>query len=155
MHHIGRSSKLWSIKKLIPKTYLKSKQRRLVRTQSRHGCCVVVPKSSMESSSKGMCTVERRGRVHLITMTGAGEHRLNPDLLVALRSAVAASAGAGALVLAAEGKFFSNGFDLAWARAALVVRAAWCTGWLTELLQATATCESHQECVATHLCPVK
>jgi Delta3-Delta2-enoyl-CoA isomerase len=78
----------------------------------------VVPKSAMESSSKGMCTVERRGRVHLITMTGAGEHRLNPDLLAALRSAVAASAGAGALVLAAEGKFFSNGFDLAWARAA-------------------------------------
>ncbi|TVU22799.1 hypothetical protein EJB05_32518, partial [Eragrostis curvula] len=63
-----------------------------------------------------LCTVERRGRVHLITLTGAGEHRLNPALLSAIRSAVAASAGAGALVLAAEGKYFSNGFDQAWAR---------------------------------------
>ncbi|GJN38047.1 hypothetical protein PR202_gb27055 [Eleusine coracana subsp. coracana] len=63
-----------------------------------------------------LCTVERRGRVHVITLTGAGEHRLGPALLGAIRSAVAASAGAGALVLAAEGKFFSNGFDQAWAR---------------------------------------
>ncbi|GJN06387.1 hypothetical protein PR202_ga24114 [Eleusine coracana subsp. coracana] len=64
-----------------------------------------------------LCTVERRGRVHVITLTGPGEHRLGPALLGAIRSAVAAaSAGAGALVLAAEGKFFSNGFDQAWAR---------------------------------------
>jgi enoyl-CoA hydratase/carnithine racemase len=66
-----------------------------------------------------MCTVERRGRVHLITITGAGEHRLGPPLISALRSAVAAardSPGAGALVLAGEGKYFSNGFDQAWAR---------------------------------------
>jgi enoyl-CoA hydratase/carnithine racemase len=66
-----------------------------------------------------MCTVEKRGRVHLITLTGAGEHRLGPALISALRSAVAtvhASPGAGALVLAAEGKYFSNGFDQAWAR---------------------------------------
>ncbi|XP_044975270.1 enoyl-CoA delta isomerase 2, peroxisomal-like [Hordeum vulgare subsp. vulgare] len=66
-----------------------------------------------------MCTVEKRGRVHLITLTGAGEHRLSPSLISALRSAVAtvrASPGAGALVLAAEGKYFSNGFDQAWAR---------------------------------------
>ncbi|XP_062217875.1 enoyl-CoA delta isomerase 2, peroxisomal-like [Phragmites australis] len=67
-----------------------------------------------------LCTVEKRGRVHLITLTGAGEHRLNPALLSAIRSAVAAvraSPGAGALVVAAEGKFFCNGYDLAWARA--------------------------------------
>ncbi|TVU22796.1 hypothetical protein EJB05_32515, partial [Eragrostis curvula] len=66
-----------------------------------------------------LCTVERRGRVHLITLTGAGEHRLNPALISAIRSAVAAaraSPGAGALVMAAEGKFFCNGYDLAWAR---------------------------------------
>uniref|UniRef100_A0A453ECL3 Uncharacterized protein n=1 Tax=Aegilops tauschii subsp. strangulata TaxID=200361 RepID=A0A453ECL3_AEGTS len=89
-----------------------------------------------------MCTVERRGRVHLITLTGAGEHRLSPalisairvhlitltgagehrlspSLISALRSALAtvrASPSAGALVLAAEGKYFSNGFDQAWAR---------------------------------------
>lgn len=65
--------------------------------------------------------MERRGRVHVITLTGAGEHRLSPSLLSAIRSAVAAAraspGGAGALVLAAEGKFFSNGYDLAWARA--------------------------------------
>ncbi|KAK3159789.1 hypothetical protein QOZ80_1BG0051120 [Eleusine coracana subsp. coracana] len=65
-----------------------------------------------------LCTVERRGRVHIITLTGPGEHRFGPALLAAIRSAVAASAGAGALVLAAEGKFFSNGFDQAWARTA-------------------------------------
>jgi enoyl-CoA hydratase/carnithine racemase len=66
-----------------------------------------------------MCTVEKHGRVHLIILTGAGEHRLGPALISALRSAVAtvrASPGAGALVLAAEGKYFSNGFDQAWAR---------------------------------------
>ncbi|XP_047053587.1 enoyl-CoA delta isomerase 2, peroxisomal-like [Lolium rigidum] len=66
-----------------------------------------------------LCTVERRGRVHLITITGAGEHRLGLPLISALRAAVAAaraSPGAGALVLAGEGKYFSNGFDQAWAR---------------------------------------
>ncbi|CAL4958876.1 unnamed protein product [Urochloa decumbens] len=68
-----------------------------------------------------LCAVERRGRVHVITLTGAGEHRLGPALFSAIRSAVAAvrasPGGAGALVLAAEGKFFCNGYDLAWARA--------------------------------------
>jgi Delta3-Delta2-enoyl-CoA isomerase len=68
------------------------------------------------------CTVERRGRVHLITLTGAGEHRLSQALLSAIRSAVASSAGAGALVLAAEGKYFSNGFDQS--RAPLHAQAA-------------------------------
>ncbi|KAL6626936.1 hypothetical protein ACP70R_030662 [Stipagrostis hirtigluma subsp. patula] len=68
--------------------------------------------------TKNLCTVERRGRVHLITLTGAGEHRLSPALLSAIRSGVRASAGAGALVIAAEGRFFSNGFDQAWARTA-------------------------------------
>ncbi|CAO2161494.1 unnamed protein product [Urochloa humidicola] len=67
------------------------------------------------------CAVERRGWVHVITLTGAGEHRLGPALFSAIRSAVAAvrssPGGAGALVLAAEGKFFCNGYDLAWARA--------------------------------------
>lgn len=69
-----------------------------------------------------LCTVEKRGAVHVITLTGAGEHRLGPPLLSALRSAVAAvraaaAAGAGgALVIAGEGKYFSNGFDLDWAR---------------------------------------
>ncbi|KAG6501910.1 enoyl-CoA delta isomerase 1, peroxisomal-like [Zingiber officinale] len=71
-----------------------------------------------------MCTLEKRGRVYLLTLTGADEHRLNPTLLDAVRSALArvrseaaSSDGGAALVIAAEGKFFSNGFDLDWARA--------------------------------------
>ncbi|CAL9196484.1 enoyl-CoA delta isomerase 1, peroxisomal [Musa acuminata AAA Group] len=70
-----------------------------------------------------MCRVEKRGRVYLLTLAGTDEHRLNPALLDAIRSALAgvrsdaaASGGSAALVVAAEGKFFSNGFDLAWAR---------------------------------------
>ena len=60
-------------------------------------------------SKKGMgteniCAVEKRGRVYVITLTGEGEHRLNPALLSAIRAAVAAvrafPRGAGALVLA-------------------------------------------------------
>ncbi|KAL6838800.1 hypothetical protein ACP4OV_031514 [Aristida adscensionis] len=76
------------------------------------------PNPQMEMEAKNLCKSERRGRVHLVTITGAGEHRLSPALLAAVRSAVRAGAGAGALVLAAEGRFFSNGFDQAWARAA-------------------------------------
>lgn len=51
----------------------------------------------------GMSTVERRGRVHLVTLPDAGEHRLDPDLISALRYAVASvrtSASAGALAAA-------------------------------------------------------
>ncbi|EAZ10966.1 hypothetical protein OsJ_00809 [Oryza sativa Japonica Group] len=57
-----------------------------------------------------LCTVEKRGAVHVITLTGAGEHRLGPPLLSALRSAVAAvraaaAAGSGgALVIARRGQ---------------------------------------------------
>jgi enoyl-CoA hydratase/carnithine racemase len=78
----------------------------------------------MEGMATGgnLCAVEKRGRVHVITLTGTGEHRLSPALLSGIRSAVAAArraspGGASALVLAAESKFFSNGYDLAWARA--------------------------------------
>lgn len=72
-----------------------------------------------------MCTLEKRGRVYVLTITGGEEHRLNPTLISAIRAAVArvrsaAPPGGGgsgsALVTAAEGKFFSNGFDLAWAK---------------------------------------
>ncbi|KAL6626938.1 hypothetical protein ACP70R_030664 [Stipagrostis hirtigluma subsp. patula] len=85
--------------------------------------------------------LEKRGRVHNITLTGAGEHRLNPAILSAIRSAVAAVRafpGAGALVMAAEGKFFCNGYDLAWVRAGppdriSAVRAAF-AGLVADLL---------------------
>lgn len=66
-------------------------------------------------------TVEKRGRVYLLTLTGEGEHRLNPALLGDLRAALSqvradasTTGGGAALVLAAEGKFFSNGLDLEW-----------------------------------------
>ncbi|KAK8935260.1 hypothetical protein KSP39_PZI013585 [Platanthera zijinensis] len=71
-----------------------------------------------------MCSLEKRGRVFVLTLTGDGEHRLSPDVIAAIRDALARvkceSAAAGgrgfALVTMAEGRFFSNGFDLAWAR---------------------------------------
>ncbi|CAN6332326.1 unnamed protein product [Urochloa humidicola] len=70
-----------------------------------------------------MCTLEQRGRVFVLTLTGDGEHRLGHALIASLRSAVAsaaAQAGAGggggfALVTVGEGRFFSNGLDIAWA----------------------------------------
>ncbi|XP_008792336.2 enoyl-CoA delta isomerase 2, peroxisomal-like [Phoenix dactylifera] len=72
-----------------------------------------------------MCSLEKRGRVFVLTLTGDGEHRLGHDLIAAVRSALArvraeSAAGPGgyAFVTAAEGRFFSNGFDLAWANSA-------------------------------------
>ncbi|PKA56847.1 3,2-trans-enoyl-CoA isomerase, mitochondrial [Apostasia shenzhenica] len=72
-----------------------------------------------------MCSLEKRGHVFILTLTGDGEHRLSPEVIAAVRSALArakseSSVGGGrgfALVTTAEGRFFSNGFDLAWARA--------------------------------------
>ncbi|KAG1367760.1 enoyl-CoA delta isomerase 2, peroxisomal [Cocos nucifera] len=71
-----------------------------------------------------MCSLEKRGRVFVLTLTGDGEHRLGHDLIAAIRSALArvraesAAVRGAALVTAAEGRFFSNGFDLAWANSA-------------------------------------
>ncbi|GAB2217694.1 hypothetical protein Droror1_Dr00000898 [Drosera rotundifolia] len=77
-----------------------------------------------------MCTVEKRGNVFILTLTGDSsssdlQHRLNPTLIASLRSALSsirsssfsssASSPVSALVTVAEGNFFSNGFDLAWA----------------------------------------
>lgn len=67
-----------------------------------------------------MCTLEKRGPVYLLTLTGATEHRLNPTLISSLHSAITQiksdPKSPSALVIAGEGKFFSNGFDLEWAR---------------------------------------
>ncbi|PKA65366.1 3,2-trans-enoyl-CoA isomerase, mitochondrial [Apostasia shenzhenica] len=72
-----------------------------------------------------MCTFEKRGRVYVLTLTGDGEHRLSPYVIADIRSALSlarsdsdASGRGRALVTAADGRFFSNGFDLAWAKAA-------------------------------------
>uniref|UniRef100_A0A0E0L4W2 Delta(3)-Delta(2)-enoyl-CoA isomerase n=1 Tax=Oryza punctata TaxID=4537 RepID=A0A0E0L4W2_ORYPU len=63
-----------------------------------------------------MCTLEQRGRVFVLTLTGDGEHRLGHSLIGSIRAAVssvaAAAAPGAALVTVAEGRFFSNGLDI-------------------------------------------
>ncbi|KAM1406564.1 hypothetical protein ACFXTH_001226 [Malus domestica] len=73
-----------------------------------------------------MCTLERKGNVFILTLTGPGEHRLNPTLIDSIRSALnqirtavtttATSSSPSALITTAHGKFFSNGYDLSWAK---------------------------------------
>lgn len=67
-----------------------------------------------------MCTLQKRGNIFLLTLTGDDQHRLNPTLISTLRShlsqAKAQSTRGSSLVTLAEGKFFSNGFDLEWAQ---------------------------------------
>lgn len=69
-----------------------------------------------------MCTLEKRGEIFILTLTGDDEHRLNPTFIESLRSALRQakdqSTRGSALVTIAQGKFFSNGFDLAWAQSA-------------------------------------
>ncbi|KAL3521066.1 hypothetical protein ACH5RR_019215 [Cinchona calisaya] len=68
-----------------------------------------------------MCTLEKRGNLFILTITGHDdEHRLNPTLIDSIRDALtrvrAESNGPSALITTAQGKFFSNGYDLAWAQ---------------------------------------
>lgn len=69
-----------------------------------------------------MCTVEKRGSVYILTLTGNDDHRLNPTLIDSVSAALrrirseSTTTPAAALVTTAEGKFFSNGYDLEWAR---------------------------------------
>ncbi|KAL0423878.1 UNVERIFIED_CONTAM: Enoyl-CoA delta isomerase 1, peroxisomal [Sesamum radiatum] len=68
-----------------------------------------------------MCTLEKRGDLFVLTITGDDEHRLNPTLIDSIRAALnrakseSESMGSTALITTAEGKFFSNGYDLSWA----------------------------------------
>lgn len=67
-----------------------------------------------------MCTLEKKGDIFILTLTGPGEHRLNPTLLDEIQSALnqvraAATSSSSALITTAHGKFFSNGYDLDWA----------------------------------------
>lgn len=67
-----------------------------------------------------MCTVEKRGNIFILTLTGDDEHRFNPTFVASLRSAIAdiksQAAASTALITTATGKFFSNGLDLHWAQ---------------------------------------
>ncbi|KAJ1435537.1 Enoyl-CoA hydratase/isomerase [Sesbania bispinosa] len=67
-----------------------------------------------------MCSLEKRGNIFILTLTGDGEHRLNPTLLNSIQSALRRvrqeATASSALITTAQGKFFSNGYDLAWAQ---------------------------------------
>lgn len=69
-----------------------------------------------------MCTLEKRGNLFILTLIGEDEHRLSPavidSLLSALSQAKSQAVRGSALVTTSHGRFFSNGFDLAWAQAA-------------------------------------
>ncbi|KAL9670146.1 hypothetical protein QQ045_007697 [Rhodiola kirilowii] len=72
------------------------------------------------------CELEKRGDVFFLTLTGEAasgdneQHVLNPDTIESIRSAlgrVRAEASPGSiLITTARGKFYCNGFDLAWAQ---------------------------------------
>ncbi|RLN28812.1 carnitine racemase/ catalytic [Panicum miliaceum] len=70
-------------------------------------------------SAGTICTLEQRGSVFVLTLTGDSEHRLCHTLISSLRSTLAfaaetaARAGLGAaLVTVGEGRFFSNRLDI-------------------------------------------
>ncbi|KAJ7954745.1 enoyl-CoA delta isomerase 2, peroxisomal-like [Quillaja saponaria] len=68
-----------------------------------------------------MCTLEKRGSLFFLTLTGEDEHRLSPtliDSILSILSQIKSQATRGSiLITTSHGKFFSNGFDLAWAQA--------------------------------------
>ncbi|VVB01165.1 unnamed protein product [Arabis nemorensis] len=69
-----------------------------------------------------MCTLEKRGDLFHLTLTGDDEHRLHPDTIATILSLLdqvkSESTRGSVLITTAHGKFFSNGFDLAWAQSA-------------------------------------
>lgn len=69
-----------------------------------------------------MCTLEKRGNVFFLTLTGDDEHCLNPTFISSIRSALSEvksqSIPGSVLITSAQGKYFSNGFDLKWAKSA-------------------------------------
>jgi enoyl-CoA hydratase/carnithine racemase len=63
-----------------------------------------------------MIHLKREGEVFVLRMNG-GENRFNPDFIGAVHAAldeVEAHPGPSALVTTGDGKFYSNGLDLAW-----------------------------------------
>lgn len=79
-------------------------------------------------SIHNMCTLEKRGDIFYLTLTGDDEHRLSPELIASLGAAIAEvksqAARGSVLITKAEGNFFSNGFDLKYAQAAGSPKAA-------------------------------
>ncbi|XP_020221654.1 enoyl-CoA delta isomerase 2, peroxisomal [Cajanus cajan] len=75
-----------------------------------------------------MCSLEKRGNVWVLSIAGDGQNRLSPTLIDSLLSALTrltTQATPGSVLLTtAHGKFFSNGFDLAWAQSAASPSAA-------------------------------
>ncbi|KAM7279942.1 hypothetical protein ACFE04_007076 [Oxalis oulophora] len=71
-----------------------------------------------------MCTLEKRNNLFILTLTGDinDEHRLNPTLISSILSSLSqvksqATSGTALITTSSHGsKFFSNGFDLAWAK---------------------------------------
>ncbi|GAA0142963.1 hydratase [Lithospermum erythrorhizon] len=66
-----------------------------------------------------MSTLEKRGNIFILTITGTDDHRLNPTLLNSLTKNLAKlraeSTPHSVLITTSQGKFFSNGYDLKWA----------------------------------------
>lgn len=66
-----------------------------------------------------MCSLEKIGNLFVLTLSGNDEHRLSPTLIDSIRAALrqvkTESTGPSALITTAQGKFFSNGYDLKWA----------------------------------------
>ena len=74
-------------------------------------------KTSRENSEYIMCSLERVGDVYVLRFLGeANEHRLNPAFVEDIISKldIVDASDAKALVTVNEGKYFSNGLDLAW-----------------------------------------
>nr|XP_043632444.1 enoyl-CoA delta isomerase 1, peroxisomal-like [Erigeron canadensis] len=67
-----------------------------------------------------MCTLEKRGNIYILSLTGDDDHRLNPTLLDSITAKInqvrAETTSPCALITTAHGKFFSNGYDLAWSQ---------------------------------------
>ncbi|KAG4906825.1 hypothetical protein JHK82_055478 [Glycine max] len=67
-----------------------------------------------------MCTLKKRGNIFILTLTGEGEHRLNPTLLDSIQSSLhrvpQEATASSALVTTVHDKFFSNAYDIAWAQ---------------------------------------
>ncbi|GKC07350.1 enoyl-CoA delta isomerase 1, peroxisomal [Tanacetum coccineum] len=66
-----------------------------------------------------MFSLEKRGNIYILTITGDNDHRLNPTLLDSITAALhriqsETTSAPSALITTAHGKFFSNGYDLAW-----------------------------------------